>query len=125
MPSLTLTRRGIKVTAETTFEVQVNLSGVFVPGCEAWGGGRFERPTNPSEPDAMEDIEVTGVGGLKRELSPANIRGSHMWTYRVVDLLEGVDPKSAAYQQITANILKFLGDDAERELLSEVESEEA
>lgn len=121
MASVTLKGRGIKVAANALFEVQVALTGTFQPGCDAWGGSRFERPTNPPEPDAMEDIEIVHVHGLKRELSPPDIRGSHPWTDRLVDLLEGVDPKSEAYQKIIANIRAFLGDEAERELMAEVE----
>lgn len=122
-PSVILNARGIKVSAKAFFEVQVDLSGTFQPGYPATGPS-YSSGGDPAEPDAMEDVEIVRIGGLKRELSPPEIRGSHMWTDRFVDLLEGVDAKSEAYQKIIANVMKFLGNEAEQELLGEVEWED-
>lgn len=103
------------LTADYSVEIEVVLSGTFSPGCEAWGGGRFERPTNPPEPDRIEDIDVAGVFALK------HVRLKGVSTWNRVDLLAGVDPKSEAYRQVVANLIAFIGeDDAAATLLGEV-----
>lgn len=107
--------RNYQLTADYSIEVETVLSATFVPGCEAWGGGRFERPTNPPEPDSVEDIEVAGLFALK------HVRRNGTSTWDRVDLLANIDPNSDAYRQILANVIAFIGEDTAAEtLLGEV-----
>ena len=114
-----MTRR-FKVTGDVTFEVQVDLAGVFVAGYPATGP-TYSCGGTPAEPDGIEDMEILAVNGLRQELSPPEIRGSHMWTQRPINLFEGVDMKSEAARKILDNILAFVGEDAARELINSIE----
>jgi hypothetical protein len=94
------------VSATTSFEIEVNLSGTFQPGCAAWGGGRFERPTNPPEDDSVEDVEVCGLVALRFKGPSTN-------------LLAGVDLKNPEVRKLLDNIANFLGDEAAEILMLE------
>jgi hypothetical protein len=119
MTRITIQRDDLKVECKAYLEVQVDLTGTFQPGCGAWGGGRGERPINPPEDPSIEDIEIVRLCGIRKVIAPLETRGSSFWDTKLIDLLEGVDP--VACEKITSNILAFLGDEAERELLAEVE----
>lgn len=109
----------MKVTAKTYIEVEIGVTGTFQRGYAA-AGPTYSSGGEPGEADGFEDIEIVRFGALKRELSPPEILGSHPFTHRFIDLLDGIDPKRAAYQQLLANVLKFCGEDAELALLGEV-----
>lgn len=106
------------IEARHTVEMEFRLIGTFRPGCEAWGGSRFERPTNPPEPDSVEDIDIVEIGTLTPILRP-HPRGAPI-CWRFDSILEGVDRKSEAYQRIVRNILALIEDDASQALLAEV-----
>lgn len=122
MNKITMRGSGLKVEAKTYLEVQVDLAGTFQPGCAAWGGGRFERPTNPPEADSIEDVEILRLCGVQKVMAPIETRGSSFWDTKLVDLLDGVEASARA--KIMENVLRFLDGDAERELLAQVEWEE-
>ena len=61
------------------------------------------------------------MGFLTRVLAPEAERGSHRMVWKTTSILDGVDRKSAAYQQIVRNILALLGDEAYEALSGEVE----
>jgi hypothetical protein len=119
MTRITIQRDDLKVECKAYLEVQVDLTGTFQPGCEAWGGGRFERPTNPPEDPSIEDIEIVRLCGIRKVIAPLETRGSSFWDTKLIDLLDGVD--AVARAKIKSNVLRFLGDEAARELLSEVD----
>ena len=119
---ITFKGRGVKVTAQTYFEVQVDLAGTFQPGY-AEQGPTYSSGGQPAEPDGMEDVEIVGLLGTQKVMAPIETRGSSFWNTKLVDLLEGVD--DAAREIIKANVLKFLGAEADQALMGEVEFEEA
>ena len=96
-----------KIKATDTFEVEVELTGTYLPG-------RRETPASyahgglPPEPEMMEDVEAVSLSGLRRTAGG--------WTR--VDLLGGID--KAARDKILANIADFLGESAQQQLLAEV-----
>ena len=97
-------------TATATFEVEVLVGGVFIKG---------SAPTHddPGEPGSFEDVEVEEFGGLKMtsrwfENKPAK--------WDTLDLLDGCDRKSPDIQRFLANVLAFIGDDAEAALIQEI-----
>ena len=96
-------------TATTTFEVEVLVGGVLIKG---------SAPTrdDPGEPNSFEDVEVEEFGGLKatRGFLKAAFR------YETIDLLEGCDRKSPDIQRFLANVLAFIGDDADDVLMQEI-----
>lgn len=110
-----LKTRSQAVHATTSFEIEVDLSGTFQPGCPAWGGGRFERPINPPEDASIEDVEVTGVNGLKRVWGFAS-----GLTWKSIDLLAGVDRNNPEVRKLLDNIANFLGEEAAELLMNEV-----
>ena len=97
------------VTGLSHFEVEVGVSGTFVPGRPATPPS-YSSGGDPPEPDTFEDVAVVSLGAIRR------VAGK----WETIDLLAGVDTKSAAYQQLAANILAFI-DDATETLLAEVE----
>lgn len=120
MTKITMRGRGVKVSAETTFEVQVDLSGVFQPGYPEQGP-TYSCGGTPTEPDAMEDVEIVNLFAITKVMAPIETRGSSFWNTKLVDLLEGVD--DAAREVVKANVLKFLGAVADDALMREVEFE--
>jgi len=104
-----------EVTAQTGVEIDIQLSGRFVPGCAAYGGSRFEPPINPPEPDEIEDVSIDALSVSV----PTNLTLDGVNKYRVHDLLEGVDLKSPAVQRLLDNILNALGDEPEEALMRE------
>lgn len=104
----------IHVTAETSFEVEVTLTGTFLPGCPEQGP-TYACGGQPAELDSMEDIEVTGLFGIRRK---GSVIDAHPKWERV-DLLAGVSSVSPeAVLKILANICDFVGHDAEEQLLA-------
>lgn len=101
----TFTRyRSPTVTAAHSLEIEVELSGTYCP---------YE-PTTRDDPgcDAgFADLDIEQIGGLKF------VRKGGISTWATVDLLAGVDRKSAAYQQIVANLLAFIGEDTAADTL--------
>lgn len=106
-----------KIKATDTFEVEVELTGTYLPG-------RRETPASyahgglPAEPEMMEDVEAVSLSGLRLVRAPLKDRASHDRVWEHVDLLAGVD--KAAREKILANIAEFLGDSAQQQLLAEV-----
>ena len=98
-----------KLAGNYTFEVQVGLSGTYCPAVRQTppshsSGGE------PGEPPHMEDVDVTGIGGLRLDRVPGQAPGGTSLCWTAIDLLKGVDRKSAAYLQIVANVLEFIGE---------------
>jgi len=94
------------VTASTSIEIEVDLSGTFQPGCPAWGGGRFERPLNPPEDASVEDVEVCSLTAIR-------FRGPS------TNLLAGVDIQNPEVRKLLDNIAIFLGEEAAELLMNE------
>ena len=90
------------------FEIEVDLSGSYTPGYRG-------DATCPPEDAWVQDVDVEGVFALRRTGGPLGSNDPPRWER--VDLLQGVDPKSEAYQQIKANVLAFMGDDAAEAVL--------
>lgn len=103
------------ITATDTFEVEVDLSGTYFPGCRETPPS-YSHGGLPSEPPSMEDIEVRGLFGLRRVRAPLRERGSHDLVWERFDLLSGVD--NAGREKILANIAEFLGDSAHEQLMA-------
>lgn len=101
------------VSATHSFEIEVGLTGTYLPGYAA-------THMEPGCDDAMEDIDIENIGGLTLVRPPVAERGSHNRIWKTVDLLEGVDRKSEAYKRIVQNLLAFIGDDAVSALMAEV-----
>lgn len=100
----------IAVTATTSFEVEVNLTGTFCPGCPEQGP-TYASGGQPAEPDSMEDVEAVSLTSLRR----------HNGHWQTVDLLAGVSAISPeALLKILANIREFLGDSADEALMAEL-----
>lgn len=94
--------------AEHYFEVEVALSGSYVPGY------RGDATCPPNDP-WVEDVDVEGVFALRRVGGPLGSNEAPRWER--VDLLRGVDPKSDAYRQIKENLIEFMGDAAAEAVL--------
>ena len=90
------------------FEIEVDLSGSYTPGYRG-------DATCPPEDAWVQDVDVEGVFAL-RYVRPTPGNGNALRWQRF-DLLQGVDPKSEAYQQIKANMLAFMGDEAAEAVL--------
>ena len=99
----------IHVSTTTTFEVEVDLSGSYAPGYAA----TLEEPGSDGE---VDDCDVEGVFALRSKFDRAT--GKHTWDR--VDILTGLD--KAARDQIAANILAFLGDEAAELITAEAHS---
>lgn len=99
----------IHVSTTTTFEVEVDLSGSYAPGYAAtWD--------DPGHDGEVEDVDVEGVFGLKLVCPPGTPRYI-AGRYDRVDLLDGLD--KAARDKIAANILAFIGDEADQLIVNE------
>lgn len=106
----------ISVTATTSFEVEVNLSGTFLPGCPEQGP-TYSSGGQPAEPDSMEDVEAHGLFGVRRKNSVIDAHPK----WERIDLLAGVSATSPeALLKILANIRDFLGDSADEALMAEL-----
>lgn len=106
----------ISVSATTSFEVEVNVTGTFLPGCPEQGP-TYACGGQPAEPDSMEDVEVVSLMGL-RPKAP-RLGRSHEW--ESVDLLSGVSAISPeAVLKILTNVRDFLGDSADEALMAEL-----
>lgn len=105
------------IKATDTFEVEVELTGTYQPG-------RPETPPAyahgglPAEPEMVEDVEAVSLSGLRLARAALKDRASHDRVWERVDLLAGVD--KAARDRIMANIVSFLGESAQQQLLAEV-----
>ena len=100
----------MNLTASHSFEIECDLSGTFVRGYPATGP-TYSCGGEPGTADQVEDVDVTGVYGLLRVTNDRDSR------WERVDLLSGVDRSSPAYAQIVANLLAFIGDDADAALI--------
>ena len=100
----------IHVSTTTTFEVEVDLSGSYAPGYAA----TLEEPGSDGE---VDDCDVEGVFALRSVKKPDGYGG---WTWDRFDILKGLD--KAARAQIAANILAFLGDEADELITAEAHS---
>ena len=96
-------------TATATFEVEVLVGGVFIKG---------SAPTHddPGEPGSFEDVEVEEFGGLKATWGVFK----SAFRYETIDLLEGCNRKSPDIQRFLANVLAFIGEDADAALIQEI-----
>lgn len=105
-----------ELTATTSFEIEVELTGTFVRGCPE-RGPTYSCGGTPAEPDMVEDIDIADIGMIISVRHAAFGRAVLDW--KTASILEGVDRNSEAYQQIVANILKLIGDEAEEALMAE------
>lgn len=96
----------IHVSTTTTFEVEVDLSGSYAPGYA---------PTrdDPGHDGEVEEADVDGVFALRSVPKP---HGGG-WTWDRFDILAGLDKTARA--QIAANILAFIGDEADQLIANE------
>lgn len=95
------------IKATDTFEVEVDLTGTYHPGFPETGP-TYDCGGEPAEPASMEDVEAISLSGLRRTAGG--------WAR--VDLLGGID--KAAREKILSNIVDFLGESAQQQLLAEV-----
>lgn len=105
------------IKATDTFEVEVDLTGTYHPGFPETGP-TYDCGGTPAEPAIMEDVEVVSLSGLRLVRAPLRDRPSHDRVWERVDLLDGVD--KAAREKILSNIVDFLGESAQQQLLAEV-----
>ena len=99
----------MKVNATAYFEVGMAVSGTFTPGyCQTL--------TDPGEPDAMEDLEITGLAVMVRDTQSGHTR------WRDIDVMDGVDIQSPDVQRLLANILAlpYVSEMVDDALLGEV-----
>lgn len=68
-------------------EIEVRLSATYNAARPAWGGSRWERPTNPPEDASLEDISVDSI------------------YYGKFNLLAGVNLANPELQKFLANLL--------------------
>lgn len=122
MAKITFAGRSVKVTANTTFEVQVDLAGTFMPG-HPERGPTYSSGGEPAEPDSMEDVEIVSLNVITKVMAPIETRGSSFWNTKMIDLLAGVD--DAAREIIKANVLRALDGEADQVLMGEIEFEGA
>ena len=104
------------VTAKTSFEIEVELTGTFVRGYPMTGPS-YASGGEPGEPDSVEDIDIAEIGSIAANWGRGSYGSRPVWT--TTSLLNGVDRTSAAYQQIVANIIEILGEDAVSALVGE------
>lgn len=98
------------LSATHSLEIEVALTGTYVPGYPE-RGPTYDCGGTPAEPAMVEDLDIADIGAMVR------IPGKLEW--KTVSLLDGVDRKSQAYQQIVANLLKVIRDEAEEALMAE------
>lgn len=112
--------RPAALEATTTFEVEVRLSGTFLRGYPATGPS-YASGGEPGEPDGVEDIDVEAFTAdqLVRTFNRETRTVDRTW--RTIDLLAGVDRTNPEVGKLIANIIAYLGDDAETVLLDEWE----
>lgn len=91
-----------QITATTTFEVEVDLSGSLQPA-------QRQTMTDPGHDAFVEDVAVDGLCGLRRN-------GGY-WTR--VNLLAGMDPASPCTKALIANLQDFVGESADEALMAE------
>jgi len=94
----------IHVSTTTTFEVEVDLSGSYAPGYAA-------TRDDPGHDGEVEDVDIEGVFALRSHFDGKR----HTWTR--VNILDGLD--KAALDKIVANILAFIGDEADQLIVNE------
>ena len=99
------------LTAETTLEIQITLTGTFSKGCPE-RGPTYDCGGEPAEPDAVEDISIDRVDMLRA----VPFQGTRWDTF---NLFEGCADNSPDVATIKANILRVLGSGAEAELMAE------
>lgn len=95
--------------ANTTFEVEVAVEGIYYPGY----------PMTRDDPGCdgeVDGLDIATVSMLRHEYD----RVTGKFKYTPVDLLDGVD--KAARDRIAANILAFLGEEAEELIVAEARS---
>lgn len=105
-----ITGRPYEVAATHSFEIEIALTGKFEPGYAA-------SRDDPGCDDSVEDVDIADIGALVLVQAAERERASHRRVWSTKSLLDGVDRKSEAYQQIVRNILAFIGDDADRALV--------
>lgn len=99
------------VNATYSFEIELELSGSYVKG---YAGDRVD----PPESDGIEDLDIEDMGFISRVIT--NEKGVGSMTWKTTSILDGVDRKSEAYQQIVRNILAMIETEAAEALLAEV-----
>jgi hypothetical protein len=112
-----LIRKGQKspltVKATATVEVELDVQGTWVPGCDA-------TYMQPGEPDSIEDEEILKVF--------ASIRTYDYRQHKSVatrhDLLAGVDPKSPDVQRLLSNLLEYAKAEVKDALFNEIEEDD-
>lgn len=107
----------MQITSTLTFEVEIALTGDYVP---------YQPATriDPAEGGYVEDIEIDGIGLVELDRSAKN--PSHPnGTWRTTSLLDGIDKNDPAIQRLFANILAMRRDEAGWELSAEYDREAA
>lgn len=102
-----------------SFEIEVGLSGTYVPG-EAETGPTYDCGGTPAVGESVEDLEIVALGALESVRAPTWERGSHRLIWKSINLLEGVNTASPDIQRLFANILALKRDEAEQAVLTEV-----
>lgn len=93
------------IQTTTTFEVEIDLTGSYAPGY-------LPTRDDPGHDGEVEDCDVAGVFALRLK---RDRQFRHF--YERIDILTGLD--KAARDQIAANILAFLGDEAPQLIAAE------
>ena len=102
----------LPIAAETGFEVEVRVSGTYLPGYPE-RGPTYDCGGEPAEPESIEDLTVETMGVVRRVYRA----GKPEW--ETIDILAGVDRKSEDWRTIEANIIRAMGDEFSQVLIGE------
>lgn len=106
----------MKLSTQISTEITLSLTGTFQPGYPARGPS-YSSGGEPAEPDSIEDPWIDAITISRRVWEIQD--GVSVSRFEEVDILKGIDTKSAAYGKLVDNILSALNGDAEEALLSE------
>ena len=106
-----------RIKSTTTFEVEIEVSGVYLPY-------RAATRIDPEEGGYVDDVTVESLGLIDRDFSARNL--SHpMGVWRTRSLLDGINPNDPAIQRLFDNILAMQRDAAAEAIGRECEEEAA
>jgi hypothetical protein len=98
--------------ATLSFEIELELSGSYVPYSPATGP-TYDCGGTPPEGDYVEDLDVTDAGVLHLVRPAVHERGSHARIWKRTSFLTGVDLSNPEVRKLLDNLLHIVRDDAE------------